>query len=110
MKTRLYFRALPRLLTVLLALGLPIPDVSIFNSEAVIDMSQVVFIPGTRWCPHLGTWDEEKLLPGKCLVDLVEGTRPVNKSRPDWADAMWRCAHAGFNQAECEESVGDGEF
>lgn len=111
MRRWLYFRAMPRLLTVLLAASfVAVPKVGLFNPMAMLDVSEVVFIPGERWCPKLGTWDEEKLRPGKCLVDLVEGKKPIDKSRPDWAAAMQRCAAAGFSQVECEESVGDGEF
>lgn len=110
LRTMLCFRALPRIVAVLLATACPIPADPFFNPDTTLDVSQVEFVPGQRWCPKLGTWDEEKTMPGKCLVDLVEGVKPVDRSRPDWAEAMRKCTEAGYTQAECEESVGDGEF
>lgn len=103
-------RILTFVLTVAAWAPVPSEDTATFNPGAQLDTSDVVFIPGERWCPQLGTWDEEKTMPGKCLVDLVEGTKPVDRSRPDWDHAMMACLGAGWPVDVCEESVGDGEF
>lgn len=87
------------------------PAGMVFTATAVIDTSDVVVIPGERWCPKVGAWGgtSDQVTWGKCLVGLVEGA-PSATWRPDWDHAMLACHTAGFDVQVCLESVGDGEF